>query len=274
MPSLTLTLSTDTQLALERGQVIGPEALRYLNDVLTGAQSGHRGSNALVWCSNDSTALGENIAPSVGAFVLSSASGSVGGTIAGTSVTVTASGGDTATATALAAAIRANATVNRLVTASNLTMGVTLASVTAGQYIDVCGVRFTAKNGAPTLVGEFDMSGSDTADAASLALAINRHPALSLRFRAVSSAAVVRIAPYLDRPLTPMDRITNSANFSTFTAVVAEPTAGAYVLTMALNVGAVGNLIALVASGTGSTAIATSGGSGYSLPTTTHNLIP
>jgi len=41
------------------------------------------------------------------------ASGTVGGTIGGTAVTVTASGGDTATAAALVTAINANATVNK-----------------------------------------------------------------------------------------------------------------------------------------------------------------
>src|SRR5262245_53983408 len=49
---------------------------------------------------------------------------------------------------------------------------VTLATVNAGDTVTVNGVVFTAVNGSPT-GNQFDMSGSDAADAATLVTAIN-----------------------------------------------------------------------------------------------------
>lgn len=67
-----------------------------------------------------------------GTLTLSGATGAVGGTIAGTLKTVTASGGDTATATALAAAINADATLQTLVEASSVAGVVTIKALAAG----------------------------------------------------------------------------------------------------------------------------------------------
>lgn len=64
-----------------------------------------------------------------GTLTLSTASGTVGGTIGGTAVTVTASGGDTATAAAIATAINANTTVNKWVSATSSGAVVTVTSL-------------------------------------------------------------------------------------------------------------------------------------------------
>lgn len=98
-----------------------------------------------------------------GTLTLSSASGAVGGTIGGTLVTVTASGGDTATATALAAAINADATVKTFVTATSAagvvtltaispgTMGNSMSLVASGTGSSASGARLTGGTLAPGL---------------------------------------------------------------------------------------------------------------------------
>ena len=72
--------------------------------------------------------------PATGTLTLSTASGSVGGTINGVTVTATAAGGDTATAALIAAAINAsaNALVNQHVTATSSGAVVTLTAKAGG----------------------------------------------------------------------------------------------------------------------------------------------
>lgn len=122
-------------------------------------------------------------------------------TINGVSVSVTPAGGDITSCGLLAQAINAssNALVRGFATASNLSATLTLTSVTAGAYVDVCGCRFTAISGTAVNTvsgaanGTFDMSGNDTADAASLASAINTMPGLSRFVAAISVAGVVHL---------------------------------------------------------------------------------
>lgn len=73
-----------------------------------------------------------NAARATGTLTIASGSGTVGGTIAGTAVTVTWGTSDTATATALAAAVNANTTVNKLVKATSAAGVVTLTAHVAG----------------------------------------------------------------------------------------------------------------------------------------------
>lgn len=70
---------------------------------------------------------------------------------------------------------------------------VTCASVSAADTVTVNGVVFTAVNGGTPTSVQFDMSGSDTADAASLVSAINAHPTLSGVVTAANAAGVVTI---------------------------------------------------------------------------------
>lgn len=255
MPNLNISFNTRKPMGLLRSRAIGRESLRWILMELESVESGKNQSDGLIWSCNDDTALGSTAqaGPACGALIGSSLSGSVGATIDGTAVTVTAAGGDVATQTLLVAAIKANATVNRKVTASNRGLQLTLASVTAGQFIDICNTRFTAVNGSPANFGEFDMSGADAADATSLALAINRHPSLAMRVRAISSAAIVYIFPTVDRTLNKFEVLTNPGVYSTFTFQAAVQTALAVTGVMAMVPGAIGECCTVVASGTGMT---------------------
>lgn len=110
------------------------------------------------------------------------------------------SGTDTQTATNLAAAINL-ATNNAIITAnleaSNFSQTVTLSSCTAGTGVRIAGHDFIAVNGTQATAlatpGDFDMSGTDTADATSLVNAINSHPVLCHQVFATSSAGVVTV---------------------------------------------------------------------------------
>ena len=255
MPNLTISITTKRQLGMGRSSAIGSEALRYLAMVTDDLGSGREPSDGVIWSQNDTTALGDQccLAPACGVIVGSAFTGAVGATIDGTLITATAAGGDTATAALIAAAIRANASVNRKVTATNVGMQFTIASLLAGQYIDICNTRFTGVTTAPTQFGEFQRGVSDTADALSLSLAINRHPSLSMRWRAVSVAGVVHLFPTTDRVGRQFESVINSGGFSTITIQQAIPAAGVKVGIVAAVPGDIGNCITVVASGTGAT---------------------
>jgi hypothetical protein len=268
MPNVTISFNVKRRTGLLNSSQVGAEADKYLLEELQAAVSGTNQSDGIIYSANDDVSLGSTAyaGPAIAALVMASSSGSVGGSIAGTAITVTWATSDTASSTALAAAIRASTAVNRKVTATNVAMRVTLASVTAGQYIDICGVRFTAVNGTPADFGQFDMSGTDTADATSLALAINRHPSTAMRYRAVSSAGLVYVFPTTARTLSPTQdkwaAITNPGGFTTFTINTAVPTAGAVTAIIAAVPGDIGNEVRLTASGTNVTAI-TNGTAGF-----------
>ena len=84
---------------------------------------------------------------------------------------------------------------------------------------------------------------------------------MSGRFRAVSSAAVVYLAPVdRQRPLGPFDSIGRAP--ATITVNRAVPAAGAQTMVIANIPGALGNECRLTASGTGMTA-ATNGSAGF-----------
>lgn len=73
---------------------------------------------------------------------------------------------------------------------------ITLASCAAGTVIEINGVDFIAKSGAPTSGNnEFNIAGADSADATSLAAAINActHASISGQLTASSSGAVVTV---------------------------------------------------------------------------------
>lgn len=129
-------------------------------------------------------------------------SGSVGITINGVTVTVTWASSDIASMTALVAAIGASvsALVQYLVEASNTRGTATLTSVAAGTVFNLGQYQFTAVNRAPVNYGEFDISGNDTADAASLAAAINNHPQVSRYYQAIAASGVCAIWRFATPP--------------------------------------------------------------------------
>jgi hypothetical protein len=198
--------------------------------------------------------------------VLSSGSGTVGAVINGVSLTATWASSDAASSTLIAAAIRAssNALVQGLVGASNLGATITLASVAAGDYIEIQpvgtagggqAVRFTAtaaaqSNGAgPGANPTFDISGNDTADATALAAAINAYPGFKGKLYCASAAAVVTIIQMFN-DTTVRFRVQKSA--STFTLSAAGAFAAlASTVVWALQKGKLGNCQTIAATGTG-----------------------
>ncbi len=107
----------------------------------------------------------------------------------------TISGTDAADATALAAAVNASTSdgVAGVVQACNLSCDVTLATVVAGDFLTLDGIRLTATQMASDRLNTFLMSGTDTADATDLVRCINAHPYLSRKVLASSSSGVVTL---------------------------------------------------------------------------------
>lgn len=267
MPNINISISTKRPLGVGRSSVIGSEAGRYLANIIEGVVAGTIPASGLQWCANEAEAFGTEAAAgcAIAGLAASAAAGSVGTTnLAGstTDILVTAAGGDAATMTLLAAAIRAATAVNRVVTATNLGMAATLASVTAGQYLDVCGIRFTAVGATATKFGDFLITGTDTQDAAALCLAINSHPETAPRYRAVNVVGKVYVFPSTNRTLTKAEAVTNPGSFSTITINTREQTAVDVCAVIALVPGPIGNLVDMAAVGTGMTAV-TNGAAGF-----------
>lgn len=205
---------------------------------------------------------------------VSSGSGSVGATLNGVATTATWATSDTVAAGLIANAIASSTTarVKGMFLANNLTATITLASVLAGQYVDVCGTRFTATSGTPAQIHSgqnaytFDIAGSDAADATALAAAINAAPNLSRFVFAVPVSNAVRLfarkATWSSTTSTwswpassrqPKNIITASA--ATFTLSANTLAAGAFVGVQSVAGGAVGNVHTIAASGTGVTVL-------------------
>lgn len=201
---------------------------------------------------------------------VSSGAGTVGATLNGVAVTATYATSDTNSAALIAAAINAstNALVQGFFISSNLTATLTLTSVAAGDSVEICGFQFIANSGTrPNYVsganiGYFDISGADSADATSLAAAINSCPSLDRFVFAVPVSNVVRLfaarANYTAAtntftfptgPGIPTNYIVSKA--STIVASGGSLVAGAFVGIEAGVPGVVGNAFTIAASGTG-----------------------
>ncbi len=213
--------------------------------------------------------------PSVacGGLAISSGSGTVGGTVNGVACTATWATSDTNSAGLVAAAINAstNALVAGLVSATNLVATVTAATVVAGDWVDVCGVRFEATTGTPAntysgrALNTFDRSGTNTQTATALAAAVNNSPVVSRYIYAVSAAAVVYLfarQSVFSGTVTfswptangaPPNTLTS--NGSTLSLSGAALAAGAFVGICSAAEGVQGNQCTLAASGTGVTTI-------------------
>lgn len=139
-------------------------------------------------------------ARATGTVALSGGAGDEDILVNGVLIRVAFSMSDVITMTALMAALNASsdALVANFVRGCNLACTITLASLTAGQWVDIHGIRFTARtNPNSENVGdgitEFDIGSSDTASAASLVLRINNHPLLRDKFLASNSMGVVTL---------------------------------------------------------------------------------
>ena len=245
----------------------GRELLRRVVNAATGALANGADSDYTVAYTATDPAF------AVAGLAMSGGAGAVGGIINGVTVTAPYATSDANSCGLIAAAINAstNALVQGFVTANNLTATITLASVLAGQYVDICGYRFTATNGTPaTLVsggnlGNFDISGNDAADATALAAAINAMPGLS---RFVSALAVSNAVRLFARRFSFSGTATFSwpsgrdvppnviaASAATFTLSGSSLAAGAFVGINACQPGVAGNAITIAPSGTGVTVL-------------------
>lgn len=249
----------------------GRELFRRFLNVANGAVQGASadGEYTLVQSSTTEPAF------AVGALTLSGASGAVGGIINGVTLTATHGTTDILDAALIAAVINASsdALVQGFVTSSNLSATLTLVSVAAADTVDICGYRLTARSGtAPNLnvsgsgQGFFDMSGNDTADALSLATAINQMPGLSRWVSAISVAGVVHMFPrrytfatptfsWPSGPGVPSNTIISNA--STITASGASFIPSVKVALNACVPGVQGNAVTVALSGTGVTVLGT-----------------
>ena len=210
-----------------------------------------------------------------GALVMSGGSGAVGGIINGVTLTATWASSDTNSCGLAAAAINAssNALVQGFVTANNLSATLTLTSVTAGAYVDICGTRFTATSGTPATqfsggnLCTFDISGSDTADALALTTAINQAPGLSRFVFAQSVAGVVHLFArqatfsgtatftWPTGPGVPSNTLRSGSG--TIVASAASLAASAKVGIVSCVPGVLGNAMTIALSGTGVTVLGT-----------------
>lgn len=181
--------------------------------------------------------------------VYSSGSGTVGITLNGVGVTVTWGTSDIASMTATVAAVNAssNALVQYLVEASNTRGTITLASVAAGTKLQLGQWEFVAISGTPTDYGQFDISGSNAADAASLVSAINQHPAANRYFHAFAASGSATVQVF--RFATPPNGTRFSATATTMTIV--QSVAAATGCVRSINRNTYGNCITVAASGTG-----------------------
>lgn len=263
MPNLRL--SVNVRRPIVAGQWLQKEGLQHILKFLEGCFAGTVECERVKWGYDDTVAIGAlaYASPAAAALVFATSSGTVGAVIGGASKTVTWATSDTASASALAAAIRADATVNRIVTATNKLAKLTLAAVLAGDSVVVWGKKFTAiANGAtPRNDGEFSVGASDTASGTNLAAAINRHPALAGVCVAVSILGVVYVGHADDRAPLAFEAL-RAPSSTTIAVNVASPTAGAVTMLVCAVPGQVGNAIAATATGTNVT-IATNGTTGY-----------
>jgi len=158
MASVTVTISgldTTDGFGLTSGAHV--EQIQRLITVLRGALNGSYPSTITI---NTSTV---NAVRAAATLTLSSASGTVGGVINGTSCTATAAGGDTASAALIAAAINANATANDLVSATSSGAVVTVTANVPG--VQGSAISFTATGTGVTATGSGKLAGTAGAGA-------------------------------------------------------------------------------------------------------------
>ena len=194
--------------------------------------------------------------------ISASGSGTVGISIAGVTLTATWATDDTISAALIAAVINAstNAKIQYLIGSTHLKSTLTLATVVAGTTINLAGFRFTAIAGTTESGkdGEFVIGGDNTADANSLALAINRHPYANKYLFAIPVTDACHVFPkkgasWFTGPNSPANTVTASA--ATVTIGSATFAASDYYGVWVKIPGKVGNNIVVAASGTGQTII-------------------
>lgn len=161
-----------------------------------------------------------------------------------TSQTVTASNAVTALNALTADALCYG---GRSIEADNRKATITLTSCAIGTYFDICGQRITAVAKAADNPSQFEVSGSDTADAQKLVAAINTHPVLQDLVCADNSSGVVTVRSR--RASTPDRDLAISGSGEVVSAAVL--TASTVVCVSCVRKGHVGNWITTAVAGTG-----------------------
>lgn len=173
-------------------------------------------------------------------------------TINGVDIVVAFDTSQTVTATAVAAAVMAStdALVDGHVQASNLSATITLATCLAQGSISICGYTLRPVKKAALQDGDFEISGTDTQDAAALVAAVKACPGLQDLVWASNSAGVVTIRSRGPASTLPFNQLTKEGT-SGVTLSAGLMSAGTTVLVSALHKGIVGNTITLAITGTG-----------------------
>lgn len=250
MPFVQLTFNN--RRPIDIGSTKGKAALRKVANFLQGAIAGTRTVDGWQLLNDNTPQSGTTAAGAacragaVGLFA--TGTGTETCIINGTSVAVTWATSDANSVSLMVAAILANTTVNPFVAATKYVGKVTLATVLAGETIDICGYKFTGTAAATGSPGEFSIATDDAAASTALALAINSTPGLSSKVVAVpdgTDSVYIGIAD--NRAARPDEVILKGA--ATFTVVQIAAT-GAYYMVFARQPGKLGNCCTLTVSGT------------------------
>lgn len=192
-----------------------------------------------------------------GTVIYASATTTATTTINGVAIATSVGADDAETAALNAAAINAStdALVQYHVRASNLAGTIASATVLDGQYVEICGVRLTARKAATGMrPNEFSCATGNNQTATSLALIINTHPVLrDLVYATASSATVTVRARFVLASMPSVSLLASAATF-TLSGNVLESNAG--VCITSIHKGVSGNAITLAAAATGGTATA------------------
>ncbi len=257
MAHTILYLSHDNTLN-QRGRV-GKDLLRAAINKATGCLAGvERGSGYTL------VGSGTDLVAANSAGISASGSGTVGIVIAGVTLTATWATSDTISAALIAAVINAstNAKIQYLIGSTHLFSSLSLATVLAGTTVILAGFRFKAIAGTTEsgIDGDFVIGGTDTADATSLALAVNRHPYASKYLFAMpgTTAGDCWVFPkkgvtWFTGPNSPPNTVKASATTVTVNSATfaASPNYGIWCKVP----GKLGNNVVLAASGTGQTIV-------------------
>jgi hypothetical protein len=239
----------------------GKNLLRaFLNKAMGTMSGGERGSNFTL------VGSGTDLVAANSAGISASGSGTIGIVIAGVTLTGATGASDIIDAGMIAAVINAstNAKIQYLFGSTNLKSTLSLSTVLAGTTVTLAGFRFTAiagtaENGKD---GDFVIGGDNTADANSLALAINRHPYANKYLFAIPAVADCHVFPKAAAWWTAATAFTpnipaNAVKASATTVTVGSATFAAsnYYGIWCKIPGKLGNNVVLAASGTGQTII-------------------
>jgi len=238
-------LQLNSRAPLSLGSKKGKDALRLVVNRAMATLAGAKNSTAFSILNSEASGISARAAA---VCKMATSTGTVGMIVDGTTVSVTWATSDAASQAALVTAINADATVAALGVKASKRVGVlTLASLSSGSVINVCGFRFTAGT-------DFSVAGTDNQDAAAFAVAINARAGLSEKLVAVPDAAagVLYLGLLEDRAARSGEVVRQESGTGlTVTSAIAS---GDFCVLFAQVPGAIGNACTCTATGTNVTA--------------------